>query len=97
LYDEHPCFSISSDDDDELPLAKRAKLFSGRAESAKESNPSPAKPTPPLRTTVGKVPVSKVISPGSAPVPSTVRDHVNRSSKLVFFFCGEFSCLAKVP
>ncbi|KAK1677043.1 hypothetical protein QYE76_037891 [Lolium multiflorum] len=64
-----------SDDDDELPLAKRAKLLSGKAESAKESNPSPAELTPPSRTTVVKIPVSKVIPPGNAPVPPAARDH----------------------
>ncbi|KAK1618389.1 hypothetical protein QYE76_023906 [Lolium multiflorum] len=53
--------SRRSDDDDELPLAKRAWLLSGKAESAKESNPSPADPTPPSRTTVVKIPVSKQI------------------------------------
>ncbi|KAK1695828.1 hypothetical protein QYE76_012525 [Lolium multiflorum] len=55
----HP--KVGSNDDDEVPLAKRAKLFSRKAESAKESNPSPADPTPPSRTTVAKIPVSKVI------------------------------------
>ncbi|KAK1668539.1 hypothetical protein QYE76_056698 [Lolium multiflorum] len=48
-----------SDDDDEVPLAKRAKFISGKGESAKESNPSPADPTPSSRTTVAKVPVSR--------------------------------------
>ncbi|KAK1626182.1 hypothetical protein QYE76_000497 [Lolium multiflorum] len=64
-----------SDDDDEVPLAKRAKLASGRAASAKESNPSPAKSTPPSRTGVEKIPVSKIIPPGDAPTPSAGRDH----------------------
>ncbi|KAK1643214.1 hypothetical protein QYE76_061019 [Lolium multiflorum] len=64
-----------SDDDDEVPLAKRAKLTSGRAASAKESNPSPAKSTPPSRTVVEKIPVSKVIPPGDAPTSSAGRDH----------------------
>ncbi|KAK1685097.1 hypothetical protein QYE76_045945 [Lolium multiflorum] len=64
-----------SDDDDDVPLAKRAKLFSGKSESAKESNPSLAKPTSPSRTAVEKIPVSKVIPPGNAPVPSAARDH----------------------
>nr|XP_051209349.1 ATP-dependent RNA helicase dbp-8-like [Lolium perenne] len=32
---------LSSDDDDDVPVAKRAKLFSGKSESAKESIPSP--------------------------------------------------------
>nr|XP_051211181.1 uncharacterized protein LOC127328635 [Lolium perenne] len=64
-----------SDDDDDVPLAKRAKLFSGKSESAKESNPSPAKPTSPSRTVVEKIPVSKVIPSGNTPVPSAARDH----------------------
>ncbi|KAK1627355.1 hypothetical protein QYE76_001670 [Lolium multiflorum] len=64
-----------SDDDDDVPLAKRAKLASGRAASAKESNPSPAKSTPPSRTGVEKIPVSKVIPPGDAPTLSAGRDH----------------------
>ncbi|KAK1613771.1 hypothetical protein QYE76_019288 [Lolium multiflorum] len=64
-----------SDDDDEVPLAKRAKLASGRAASAKESNPYPAKSTPPSRTGVEKIPVSKVIPPGDAPTPSAGCDH----------------------
>ncbi|KAK1631400.1 hypothetical protein QYE76_005715 [Lolium multiflorum] len=65
----------SDDDDDEVPLAKRAKLTSGRAASAKESNPSPAKSTPPSRTGVEKIPMSKVIPPGDAPTSSAGRDH----------------------
>ncbi|KAK1680908.1 hypothetical protein QYE76_041756 [Lolium multiflorum] len=68
----------SSDDDDEVPLAKRAKLFSGKAESAKESNPSTADPTPPSRTTVVKIPVSKVIPSASTPIPPAARDHFTR-------------------
>ncbi|KAK1618269.1 hypothetical protein QYE76_023786 [Lolium multiflorum] len=62
-------------DDDDVPLAKRAKLVSERVASAKESNPSPAKSTPPSRTGVEKVPISKIIPPGDAPTPSTGRDH----------------------
>ncbi|KAK1607665.1 hypothetical protein QYE76_031338 [Lolium multiflorum] len=61
--------------DDEIPLAKRAKFSSGRLESGKESNPSPAKRTPPTRTTVEKIPMSKVIPSGDVPAPSTARDH----------------------
>ncbi|KAK1645272.1 hypothetical protein QYE76_063077 [Lolium multiflorum] len=67
----HKC----SDDDDDVPLEKRAKLFSGKSELAKESNPSPAEPTPPSRTSVVKIPVSKVIPSGSAPIPPVARDH----------------------
>ncbi|KAK1681341.1 hypothetical protein QYE76_042189 [Lolium multiflorum] len=66
---------ISDDDDDEVPLAKRAKFVSERAASAKESNPSPAKSTPPSRTVVEKVPVSTVIPPGDVPTSSAGRDH----------------------
>ncbi|KAK1696142.1 hypothetical protein QYE76_012839 [Lolium multiflorum] len=66
---------LSDDDDDEAPLAKRAKLFSGRTDSAKESNPSPADPTPPSRTTVATVPVLKVNPSAAAPVPPAARDH----------------------
>jgi hypothetical protein len=69
--------SSSDDDDDEIPLAKRAKLFSERAASAKESNPSPAKSTPPSRTVVEKVPVSMVIPPGDVPTSSAGHDHVS--------------------
>ncbi|KAK1641667.1 hypothetical protein QYE76_059472 [Lolium multiflorum] len=68
---------LSDDDDDEVPLAKRAKLVSERAVSAKESNPSPAKSTPPSRTAVEKVPVSTVIPPGDVPASSASRDHVS--------------------
>ncbi|KAK1650883.1 hypothetical protein QYE76_068688 [Lolium multiflorum] len=50
----------SSDDDDEVPLAKRPKLTLGRKASFQESKPSPAKSTPPSRTTVEKIPVSRL-------------------------------------
>ncbi|KAK1664455.1 hypothetical protein QYE76_052614 [Lolium multiflorum] len=63
------------DDDDDVPLAKRTKLSFGRTVSAKESNPSPAKSTPPSRTAVEKIPVSKVIPPGDVPTSSAARDH----------------------
>ncbi|KAK1698549.1 hypothetical protein QYE76_015246 [Lolium multiflorum] len=66
---------LSDDDDDEVPLAKRAKFVSERTASAKESNPSPAKSTPPSRTVVEKVPVSTVIPPGDVPTSSAGRDH----------------------
>ncbi|KAK1685495.1 hypothetical protein QYE76_046343 [Lolium multiflorum] len=75
LEDDVLTRSRRSDDDDDVPLAKRAKLFSGKSESAKESNPSPVKPTPSSRTAVEKIPVSKVIPSGNAPVPSAARDH----------------------
>ncbi|KAK1631841.1 hypothetical protein QYE76_006156 [Lolium multiflorum] len=64
-----------SDDDDEVPLAKRGKLSVGRKASASEPNPSPAKSTPPTRTVVEKIPVSKVIPPSDAPTSSAGRDH----------------------
>ncbi|KAK1602816.1 hypothetical protein QYE76_017804 [Lolium multiflorum] len=66
---------LSADDDDDVPLAKRAKLASERAASAKESNPSPAKSTPPSRTGVEKVPLSRVIPPDDASTPPAGRDH----------------------
>ncbi|KAK1627149.1 hypothetical protein QYE76_001464 [Lolium multiflorum] len=66
---------LSADDDDDVPLAKRAKLASERVASAKESNPSPAKSTPPSRTGVGKVPLSRVIPSDDAPTPPAGRDH----------------------
>ncbi|KAK1669575.1 hypothetical protein QYE76_057734 [Lolium multiflorum] len=65
----------SDDDDDEVPLAKRAKFVSERAASAKESNPSPTKLTPPSRTVVEKVPVSTVIPPSGVPTPPAGHDH----------------------
>ncbi|KAK1660955.1 hypothetical protein QYE76_049114 [Lolium multiflorum] len=64
-----------SDDDDEVPLAKRAKLTLGRKASVQEPKPSPAKSTPSSRTTVEKIPVSRVIPAGSAPASSVARDH----------------------
>ncbi|KAK1616618.1 hypothetical protein QYE76_022135 [Lolium multiflorum] len=63
------------DDDDEVPLAKRVKLFSGRSESARQPNPSVAELTPPRRTVVAKVPVSTVNPSVGAFAPSTARDH----------------------
>ncbi|KAK1678627.1 hypothetical protein QYE76_039475 [Lolium multiflorum] len=66
---------LSADDDDDVPLAKRAKLASERVASAKESNPSPAKSTPPSRTGVEKVPISRVIPSDDAPTPPAGRDH----------------------
>jgi hypothetical protein len=76
LYANHSFFSSSSDDD-HVPLAKRAKLSVEKTASAKEPNPSPAKSTPPTRTAVEKIPVSKVIPPGDAPTSSAARDHVS--------------------
>ncbi|KAK1629985.1 hypothetical protein QYE76_004300 [Lolium multiflorum] len=64
-----------SDDDDEVPLAKRAKLLSERTEPAKELNPSSAELTPPPRTVVAKVPVSKVNPSAGASAPPIARDY----------------------
>ncbi|KAK1653798.1 hypothetical protein QYE76_071603 [Lolium multiflorum] len=64
-----------SDDDDEVPLAKRPKLSFGRKASVQEPKPSPAKSTPPSRTTIEKIPVSRVIPSGDAPASSAARDH----------------------
>ncbi|KAK1662848.1 hypothetical protein QYE76_051007 [Lolium multiflorum] len=50
----------SSDDDDEVPLAKRAKSSLGRKASAQDPKPSPAKSTPPSRTAMEKIPVSRL-------------------------------------
>ncbi|KAK1649089.1 hypothetical protein QYE76_066894 [Lolium multiflorum] len=71
-------FAVEDDldlSDDDIPLAKRAQFSSFRPESGKESNPSPAKRTPPSRTTVEKIPVSKVIPPGDVSIPPAARDH----------------------
>ncbi|KAK1617032.1 hypothetical protein QYE76_022549 [Lolium multiflorum] len=63
-----------SDNDDEVPLAKRAKPNLGRKAPAQDPNPSPAKSTPPSRTTVEKIPVSRVIPLEVLP-PVCARDH----------------------
>ncbi|KAK1663585.1 hypothetical protein QYE76_051744 [Lolium multiflorum] len=85
---------LSDDDDDEVPLAKRAKLASEKAASAKESNPSPAKSTPPSRTVVEKVPVSTVIPPGDIPTSSAGRDHpIYATVDAVVEFAEEFTRL----
>ena len=75
---------LSSSDDDDVPLAKRAKLVFKRVTSTKESDPSPAKSMLPTRATVEKIPVSKVIPPGDPPASSASRDHV---SSYVALFC----------
>ncbi|KAK1683153.1 hypothetical protein QYE76_044001 [Lolium multiflorum] len=86
--------SSSDDDDDEVPLAKRARLVSERAVRAKESNPSPAKSTPPSRTTVEKVPMSTVIPPGDVPASSAGRDHpIYATVDAVVEFAEEFTRL----
>ncbi|KAK1608129.1 hypothetical protein QYE76_031802 [Lolium multiflorum] len=85
---------LSDDYDDEVPLAKRAKFVSERAASAKESNPSPAKSTPPSRTVVEKVPVSTVIPPGDVPTSSAGRDHpIYATVDVVAEFAEEFTRL----
>ncbi|KAK1667525.1 hypothetical protein QYE76_055684 [Lolium multiflorum] len=73
---QHTLEDAISDDDDEVPLAKRAKLTLGRKASAQEPKLSPAKSTPPSRTTVEKIPLSRVIPAGSAPASSAARDHL---------------------
>ncbi len=78
-------FLSSSDDDDEVPLAKRAKILSERTESAKESNPSTADPTPPPRTSVAKVPLSKVNPSAGASAPLISHDHVSITSGTISF------------
>ncbi|KAK1643612.1 hypothetical protein QYE76_061417 [Lolium multiflorum] len=83
-----------SDDDDEVPLAKRAKLFSERIESAKESNPSTAELSPPPRTVVAKVPLSKVNPSAGASTPSTARDHpIFATVDVVADFADQFTRL----
>ncbi|KAK1631025.1 hypothetical protein QYE76_005340 [Lolium multiflorum] len=47
--------------DDDVHLAKRARLSFERTASARGPNPSPAKSTPPSRSTVEKIPMSKPI------------------------------------
>ncbi|KAK1618051.1 hypothetical protein QYE76_023568 [Lolium multiflorum] len=65
----------SSDDNDEVPLTKRAKILSERTESAKQLNPSTTDPTPPPRTSVAKVPLSTVNPSAGASAPPISRDH----------------------
>jgi hypothetical protein len=73
----------SSEQDDEVPLSKRAKILSDKAESAKESMPLTAEinqvATPPPRTVVAKVPLSTVNPLASATAPSSSHDHVSIS------------------
>ncbi|KAK1645145.1 hypothetical protein QYE76_062950 [Lolium multiflorum] len=85
---------LSEDDEDEVPLAKRAKFVSERTATAKESSPSPAKSTPPSRTVVEKVPVSMVIPPGDVPTSSAGRDHpIYATIDAVAEFAEEFTRL----
>ncbi|KAK1646222.1 hypothetical protein QYE76_064027 [Lolium multiflorum] len=67
--------------DDDVPLAKRAKLSFERTASARGANPSPAKSMPPSRTTVEKIPMSKVIPSIDAPTSSAARDHLRKTVK----------------
>ncbi|KAK1641990.1 hypothetical protein QYE76_059795 [Lolium multiflorum] len=71
---------FSSEEDDDVPLSKRAKIISDKAESAKESMPSTAESdhtaTPPPRTTVAKVKASSVNPSASASPPPSSSDHV---------------------
>jgi hypothetical protein len=72
------CILFSSEDDDEVPLSKRAKILSEKAESAKESMPKADQMialSP--RSSVAKVPFSTVIPPTSTSIPSSLRDHVS--------------------
>ena len=73
----------SSEDDDDVPLSKRAKVLSDKAESAKESMPSTAGSdrvaTPPPRTAVAKVKASIVIPSASASAPPSSGDHLSIS------------------
>ncbi|KAK1647863.1 hypothetical protein QYE76_065668 [Lolium multiflorum] len=80
-------------DDDDVPLAKRAKLSSERKASAKELNPSPAKSTPPSRTTVEKILMSKVIPSGDTPTPPAARDHIYATVDAVVDFAEQFTRL----
>jgi hypothetical protein len=81
--------SSNSDEDDEVPLAKRAKFLFERTESANESNPSTAEPTPPPRTVVAKVPVSKVNPYAGASAPPVAPDHVSITFSTISFLISE--------
>jgi hypothetical protein len=73
----------SSENDDDVPLSKREKVISDKAESAKESMPSTAGSdhvvTPLPRTVVAKVKVSIVNPSASASAPPSSSDHVSIS------------------
>ncbi|KAK1649116.1 hypothetical protein QYE76_066921 [Lolium multiflorum] len=64
-----------SEDDDDVPLSKRAKILSGKAKSAKESIPSTAELTLPPRTSVAKFPLSTINPSASASAPPVSHDH----------------------
>jgi hypothetical protein len=59
-------FLFSSEDDDEVPLSKRAKILNEKAELSQQSNPSTVEPILPPRTSVAKVPRS-MVNPSAAP------------------------------
>jgi hypothetical protein len=73
----------SSEDDDDVPLSKRANIISDKAESAKESMSSTAESdhtaTPPPRTVVDKVKASTMNPSASASAPPSSSDHVSIS------------------
>jgi hypothetical protein len=70
-------FLFSSEDDDEVPLSKRAKILNEKAELSQQSNPSTVEPILPPRTSVAKVPRSMVNPSASALGPPDSRDHVS--------------------
>jgi hypothetical protein len=73
----------SFEEDDAIPLSKRAKIIFDKAESAKESMPltteSDRTATPPPRTVVAKVKASTVIPSANASAPPSSGDHVSVS------------------
>ncbi|KAK1619021.1 hypothetical protein QYE76_024538 [Lolium multiflorum] len=75
LFADEDDLEFSDDDDEEVPLAKRAKLRSERTKSAKESNPTTVELTPPPRTGVAKVPLSKANPSAVASTPSISHDY----------------------
>ncbi|KAK1685578.1 hypothetical protein QYE76_046426 [Lolium multiflorum] len=87
--------SIFSEEDDGVPLSKRAKIISDKAESAKESMPSTAESdhtaTPPPRTVVAKVKASTVNPSASASAPPSSSDHpIHAAVDIVVDFAGQF-------
>ncbi|KAK1646591.1 hypothetical protein QYE76_064396 [Lolium multiflorum] len=91
---------FAGEDDLDLSMTMMMKSLlqrgrnSERAVSAKESNPSPAKSTPPSRTAVEKVPMSTVIPPGNVPASSAGRNHpIYATVDAVAEFAEEFTRL----
>jgi hypothetical protein len=72
-------FLSSSEEDDDVPLLKRAKILSGKAKSAKESIPSTDELTLPPRTSVENVPLSTVNPSANASAPPVSCNHVSVS------------------